>query len=89
MFRQQRKAESTPRGKGKFASELRNAIEAVSRKMKVGIAESIDRVLNTVEDSFDAVRNSVEEALPEAVIDRIIWSNLTMDVRGGGGRWWR
>jgi len=88
MFRQQRKAESTPRGKGKFASELRNAIEAVSRKMKVrgtSIVESIDRVLVSVEESFDAVRNSVEQALPEAVIDRIIWSNLTMDVRGGGG----
>ena len=86
MFRKQRKEERTVKN-GDFAAELRNAIEAVSRKMRAGLSESIDRVLTSVEEGFDAVRSSVEEALPEAVLDRIIWSNITNGyvlMRGGG-----
>ena len=86
MFRQQRRKEGTVKD-GDFAAELRNAIEAVSRKMKVGLSESIDRVLTSVEGGIDAVRSTVEEALPEAVLDRLLWSNITNSVvlRGGGG----
>ena len=85
MFRQQREEERTVQN-GDFAAELRNAIDAVSRKMKAGLSESIDRVITSVEEGWDAVRNSVEEALPEAVLDRIIWSNITNGyvlMRGG------
>ena len=86
MFRQQREEERTVRD-GDFADELKNAIKAVSQKMKAGLSESIDRVLTSVEEGFDAVRSSVEEALPEAVVERIIWSNVTNGhvlMRGGG-----
>lgn len=86
MFRQQREEERTVHD-GDFSAELRNAIEAVSRKMKAGLSDSIDRVLTSVEEGLEAVRNSVEEALPEAVLDRIIWSNITNGyvlMRGGG-----
>lgn len=86
MFRQQREGERTSQN-GDYAAELRNAIEAVSRKMKAGLSGSIERVLTSVGEGLDAVRSSVEEALPEAVLDRIIWSNVTNGhvlMRGGG-----
>ena len=86
MFRQQRQEEGTVKD-GDFAAELRNAIEAVSRKMKAGLSESIDRALTSVEGGLEAVRSTVEEALPEAVLDRLLWSNITDGValRGGDG----
>ena len=86
MFRQQKREEGTVKD-GDFAAELRNAIDAVSRKMKAGLSESIDRVLTSVEGGIDAVRSTVEEALPEAVLDRLLWSNMTDGavLRGGGG----